>query len=411
MTWLSDAAVRHLRSVADWPDTTGTRYEVIEPLGRGGMGTVYRARDLELGRDVALKVVSTPEAADDVAERLRREARILARLEHPGIVPVHDAGVLPDGRAFYAMKLVRGQRLDAFVKSEMPLPERLRIFGRICEAVAFAHAHGVIHRDLKPSNIMVGAFGEVLVMDWGVARIAPEAGQGEGTTPARPLHPGGGTAGGGEGDPAAAPPLPGGRPASPRLPGGDEGVPSPAPFHPGDHPTSPRHPGGGTAGGTSGGGGRGADGPAPVLTAHGVVLGTPGYMAPEQARGESGRADRRADIYSLGAILYFLLTGRAPGGGQATDVLERPRRLNPELARPLEAICLKALAPEPEARYASVEALGEDVSRFLAGLPVEAYPEGPLERARRIVSRYHTPIALVLAYLLMRVLLLVFTGR
>ena len=134
-------------------------------------------------------------------------------------------------------------------------------------------------------------------------------------------------------------------------------------------------------------------------------------MAPEQARGESGRADRRADIYSLVAILYFLLTGRAPGGGQATDVLERPRRLNPELARPLEAICLKALAPEPEARYASVEALGEDVSRFLAGLPVEAYPEGPLERARRIVSRYHTPIALVLAYLLMRVLLLVFTGR
>jgi len=134
-------------------------------------------------------------------------------------------------------------------------------------------------------------------------------------------------------------------------------------------------------------------------------------MAPEQARGESGRADRRADIYSLGAILYFLLTGRAPEVGQGDDVPERPRRLNRELARPLEAICLKALATEPEARYASVEDLGSDVSRFLAGLPVEAYPEGPLERAHRIVSRYRTPIALVLAYLLMRVLLLVFTGR
>ena len=383
MTWLSDAAVRHLRSVADWPDTSGTRYEVIEPLGRGGMGTVYRARDLELGRDVALKVVSTPEAADDVAERLRREARILARLEHPGIVPVHDAGVLPDGRAFYAMKLVRGRRLDAYVKPDMPLPERLRIFGRICEAVAFAHAHGVIHRDLKPSNIMVGAFGEVLVMDWGVARIAPEVGRGEGATRARPLHPGGGggTAGGTAGD-------------------DDAGV-------------EPSSRGSGVvAADTSFGG---ADdvvaGSAPALTAHGVVLGTPGYMAPEQARGESGRADRRADIYSLGAILYFLLTGRAPDTREGGDAPERPRRLNRELARPLEAICLKALAPEPEARYASVEALGEDVSRFLAGLPVGAYPEGPLERARRIVSRYHTPIALVLAYLLMRVLLLVFTGR
>src|SRR5690606_24303270 len=241
-----------------------------EPLGRGGMGTVYRARDVELGRDVALKVVSTPDAVDDVAERLRREARILARLEHPGIVPVHDAGVLADGRAFYAMKLVRGQRLDASVKPDMPLPERLRIFGRICEAVAFAHAHGVIHRDLKPSNIMVGAFGEVLVMGWGVARIAAEVGQGEDE---------------GEGEGGS----------------GAEG--------------SARASGVVAAETSFGTDGDVAGGSAPALTAHGVVLGTPGYMAPEQARGESGRVDRRADIYSLGAILYFLLTGRAPGVG------------------------------------------------------------------------------------------------
>ncbi|HEX7091039.1 MAG TPA: serine/threonine-protein kinase [Longimicrobiales bacterium] len=405
MTWLSDAAVRHLRSVADWPDTSGTRYEVVEPLGRGGMGTVYRARDVELGRDVALKVVSTPEAAGDVAERLRREARILARLEHPGIVPVHDAGVLADGRAYYAMKLVRGQRLDAFVQPDMPLPERLRIFGRICEAVAFAHAHGVIHRDLKPSNIMVGAFGEVLVMDWGVARVAPEVGRGEGggATPAGALRPGGG----GEMEErraraGAATPLP------PAHPGGDGGT---AGEDDAGAEPSARASGVVAADASPEAGDDVAAGSAPALTAHGVVLGTPGYMAPEQARGESGRVDRRADIYSLGAILYFLLTGRAPDPRERADAPARPRRLNRELARPLEAICLKALAAEPEARYASVDALGADVSRFLAGLPVEAYPEGPLERARRIISRYRTPIALVLAYLLMRILLLVFSGR
>jgi eukaryotic-like serine/threonine-protein kinase len=136
-------------------------------LGEGGMGTVYLARDVVLDRQVALKVLEqvTPSAA----ARLEREARILGRLEHPGIVPVHDFGELADGRSFYAMKRVRGERLDRFVAAGTGLHARLEVFARICEAVAFAHAHGVIHRDLKPENVMVGEFGEVLVLDWGLA--------------------------------------------------------------------------------------------------------------------------------------------------------------------------------------------------------------------------------------------------
>ena len=169
MTWLPDAAVERLRDVADWPAPTSDRYEILEPLARGGMGTVYVARDRHLDRRVALKVLSAT-ATEAGAARMREEAQILARLEHPGIVPVYDVGLLDDGRVFYVMKLVDGARLDRHVV-DRPLVERLRLFTRICDPVAFAHARGVIHRDLKPENVMVGSFGEVLVMDWGVAQV------------------------------------------------------------------------------------------------------------------------------------------------------------------------------------------------------------------------------------------------
>ena len=174
MRWLSSATVEHLRRVAEWPDLADTKYRLLEELGRGGMGAVYLADDTVLGRKVALKVVATGVSDPAAAERMLREARIIARLEHPGIVPVHDAGALPDGRVFYAMKRVDGSRLDALAP-DMPLAERLRVFQRVCDAVAFAHAHGVVHRDLKPENVMVGAFGEVLVMDWGIARLLESA--------------------------------------------------------------------------------------------------------------------------------------------------------------------------------------------------------------------------------------------
>jgi serine/threonine protein kinase len=161
MRFLSDDAVAHLREITEQPDLTGTRYELVRELGRGGMGVVYEVRDRELERTVAMKVVE-PE--------WHAEARIIAALEHPGIVPVHDAGALPDGRLYYTMKLVRGIRLDEWAQDHA-LSERLRLFTRICEPVAFAHANGVVHRDLKPENVMVGEFGAVLVMDWGIAGV------------------------------------------------------------------------------------------------------------------------------------------------------------------------------------------------------------------------------------------------
>ena len=321
MSWLSDGAVDRLRRAAAEPDFEGTRYELLEPVGRGGMGTVYRARDRELDREVAVKVLDT--AHSDAARRLLREARVIARLEHPGIVPVHDVGTLPDGRVFYAMRLVRGRRLDAELGAARPLPERLRIFARLCEAVAFAHAHGVIHRDLKPENVMVGPFGEVLVMDWGVAKVV-----GEGATEAPE-------------------------------------VPSPA--------------------------------RAPEGTSHGTVLGTPGFMAPEQARGEVARVDARADVYALGRILRTLL-----GGGDPEAASVGPR--------PLAAVCEKALAPEPEERYSSARELAAEVARYLDGLPVAAHREGMVDRLRRFGRRYRMPILLILAYVVMRVVLLLWTG-
>ncbi len=336
MRALSDAAVDHLRALAAEPPAGVPapeldRFRLLEPIGQGGMGTVYRAHDRELDREVALKVLSHP--GREAAERMMREARIIARLEHPGIVPVYAAGELPDGRRFYAMRLIAGKRLDEVARSGRPLAALLVVFERLCEAVAFAHAHGVIHRDLKPENVMVGPFGEVLVMDWGVAK---ERGARE-----------------------------------PR----DRESPDPIPAN-----------GAGTQSGT--------------------VLGTPGYMAPEQARGETEWTDERTDVYSLGAVLYFLLTGRAPvPGGE-----QQGHPLPPEVPRPLAAICSKALAADPAARYPGAPELAADVSQYLAGLAIDAYRERPAERLARFVRKHRVPILLILAYLAMRTALLWWRG-
>ena len=179
MTFLSDAALERLRRAADTPETAGTRYTITQELGRGGMGTVYEAHDSVLDRPVALKVLTLGEGDPAATERMLKEARVIAGLEHPGIVPVHDAGTLPGGRVYYAMKLVRGELLARWAASR-PLPDRLRAFQKVCEAAAFAHARGVIHRDLKPGNVMIGSFGEVLVLDWGVSRRREEPAEPDG---------------------------------------------------------------------------------------------------------------------------------------------------------------------------------------------------------------------------------------
>src|SRR3984957_4014652 len=348
MNWLSDEAIARLQTASALPDLAGTRYRLIERVGGGGMGTVYLAEDSVLGRRVALKILDLPELRADLSARLLREAQILGRLEHPGIVPVHDAGTLADGRAFYAMKFVEGERLDMLARRIDAIPDRLRIFQRICEAVAFAHARGILHRDLKPENIMVGPFGEVLVLDWGVAKILRED-----RTP-RKAH--------------AEVPV----------------ERSPAETK-------------------------------PLKTAHGTVLGTAGYMAPEQAGGEIGGLDERAEIYSLGAILRFLLSGKQPAVGE-----ERLTQLNYESAplsstgsapKAVAAISQKAMAEDRAHRYASVSDLASDISGYLDGSPVSAYPENVFHKVARWATRYRVAIGLVLAYLIVRAFLLFWLRR
>ena len=330
MTALSDVAIARLQAAAAWPEITDERYSIVEELGRGGMGTVYRARDEAFDRDVAVKVTNALDNPS-LEARMRTEARILARLEHPGIVPIHDVGRLADGRLFYVMKLVRGRTLLDHLGPGADLGERLRIFERICEPVAFAHAQGVVHRDLKPANVMIGAFGEVLVLDWGVAH-AVDAGPPEGVTPSR--------------DPETASLI--------------------------DGHTEP-----------------------------GTILGTRGFMAPEQASGAAGAADPRTDIYGLGAILFTLLSGEVPPPDQSARET-RLRDRNLEVPRPLRAVCAKAMAPSAGDRYDSAVALADDVARFRTGDPVSAYREPVIERVWRLARKYRVAVLLVLAYLVMR---------
>jgi len=345
MKFLSDNALERLRDGAELPDLSGTRYRLLDRVARGGMGVVYAAEDEKLQRRVALKVLDVPGTEGDLANRLLREARVLARLEHPGIVPVHDVGTLADGRVFYTMKFVEGQRLDRFIEKVNSVPDRLRLFLRICDAVGFAHARGVLHRDLKPANIMVGPFGEVLVMDWGLAKLL----RGEVSNVAT------------EDDPDATV------------------FEKPTQSSNSNDPTE-----------------------ISVITGHGTVMGTPGYMSPEQARGDVEHLDARSDIFSLGALLRFMLMGQSEKS--AASVRRFPDKS-------LEAICTKATASTSTERYPNVQELALDVSRYLDGLAVGAHPESIIEKTARFYRRYRFFILLIAAYLAMRVLILLFMLR
>lgn len=180
MTALSDRTIAHLQAVAECPELSGSRYAIVERIGAGGMGTVFRARDERLGRDVALKVCALDRGED--IDALLAEARVLASLDHPGIVAIHDAGRLDDGRPFYVMSLIDGRTLAGHLETVPDLPDRLRLFDRLCDTMAFAHARGIVHRDLTPTNVMIGRFGEVRVLDWGLAARAGQAAVAGGTS-------------------------------------------------------------------------------------------------------------------------------------------------------------------------------------------------------------------------------------
>jgi tetratricopeptide (TPR) repeat protein len=294
-------------------------YRLLGELGRGGMGVVYRAVDEEIDREVAVKVLAAHlPRRSGIEARFRDEARITAQLQHPGIPPVYRVGGLPDGRPFLAMKLIKGDTLADLLRHAPAGVNRLGVFEAICQAVGYAHAHGVIHRDLKPANVMVGAFGEVQVMDWGLAKVlvSRECERPEPADPARPTE-------------------------IKSLRDSD--------------------------------------------TRAGSVMGTPAFMAPEQAIGASDRLDRRTDVFGLGGVLCVLLTGHPPYSGSDTEAVRQLAaramlddcfaRLDGCGAEPdLLALCKKCLSAEPENRPADGQAVATDVAALRAAAD---------ERARR----------------------------
>jgi formylglycine-generating enzyme required for sulfatase activity/serine/threonine protein kinase/tetratricopeptide (TPR) repeat protein len=319
---------------------------------------VFVAEDEELHREVALKEIQDRHAHNrDSRARFLLEAEVTGRLEHPGIIPVYGLGTYADGRPYYAMRFIKGDSLQEAIErfhraggtisGRSADPQRhlqfRQLLGRfvdVCNAVAYAHSRGVLHRDLKPGNIMLGQYGETLVVDWGLAKMAGRSRVGADSTEA------------------------------PLAPTSASGV-------------TPTH--------------------------MGQAIGTPQYMSPEQAAGRLDELGPASDVYSLGATLYALLTGRAPFGGQDLGPLLRqvqrgafpaPRQVNPDLPRPLEAVCLKAMALRSQDRYATAKDLAGDVERWLADEPVAAYCEPLSARLRRWGRRHRTLVTTSVALLL-----------
>jgi serine/threonine protein kinase/WD40 repeat protein len=311
------------------------QYTRLEELGRGGQSVVVRAFDEFVAREVALKELTverapepstSSERGDAARRRFLREARLTARLDHPGIVSVLELARRTDGTVFCAQKLIRGETLKKRLERCASLPDRLQLLPHLidaCQAVAYAHAHGVIHRDLKPSNIMVGSFGETVVVDWGLAKASGESAE----------------------------------PDMAEL-----------------SPTS---------------------GPGTDLTRTGLAMGTPGYMSPEQARGEGTKVDERSDVFSLGVVLYELLTGRIPFDGATTEHIVETlligrfhpvRRVCPEAPPELAAISDRALEFHPDRRYPSAGALASELAAYASGGRVHAYRYRPWELVKKFVA-------------------------
>jgi WD40 repeat protein len=335
------------------------RYRLEGEVARGGMGVVYRAHDADLGRTLAVKVLLPCHAGDPaLAARFLEEARITGQLQHPGVPPVHDVGRLGDGRPFLAMRLVKGQTL-ARLLAERPspaegLPHLVDVFASVCQALAYAHSRGVVHRDLKPSNVMVGAFGEVQVMDWGLAKVLDQA----------PTE--------------AAPGAGAGTLFTTRASAGWQ-------------------------------------------TEAGAVLGTPAYMAPEQARGELNRVDERSDVFGLGAVLCHLLTGRPPYHGPDAQRQARQADLADAFAgldrcgadAGLIALTKRCLAAEPGGRPRHAGEVAQAVAAY-QGEVQERLRQAELGRAaaqaRATAERRARRLTVGLAALLVLVFLAGFAG-
>jgi serine/threonine protein kinase/tetratricopeptide (TPR) repeat protein len=334
------------------PPKEAARYQKLRPHAGGGLGDVFVANDTELHREVALKEIK-PKLADDSANRCRLilEAEITGGLEHPGIVPVYGLGTYPNGRPYYAMRFIRGDNLDVAIKKfhgderpgrlagerSLAFRQLLRRFVDICNAVAYAHSRGVVHRDLKPKNVMLGKFGETLVVDWGLAKVGAKDSSANGESK----------------DPSAERTL---RPAS---------------------------------------------GSSVEQTMDGVQIGTPAFMSPEQADGRILELGPASDIYSLGSMLFAVLTGKLPfEAPQKEEVLEKvrsgefspPRQVKPDTPPALDAICRKAMSMKPTDRYPNALALSADVEHWLADEPVAAYPEPWTARAGRWGRRNKTAV-------------------
>ena len=311
------------------------RFRILRPHAEGGLGKVSLALDEEFNREVALKEIKEKHA--DVPESRARfllEAEITGSLEHPGIVPVYALGRYADGRPYYAMRFIRGENLHRAIKAyhdapnpqPLALRQLLRRFLDVCNALAYAHSRGILHRDLKPSNIMLGPYGETLVVDWGLAKTTQREEIGEHVAE-QSLHP--------------------------------------------------------------------VAKDAVTPTRLGQAVGTPQFMSPEQAAGRLDELGPTSDIYSLGATLYCLLTGRPPfpdtrqiGQDEVLRMVQEgefpaPRQVRSSIAPALEAICLKAMHVDPAQRYASARALADDIEHWLAEEPVSAWPEPVTVRLAR----------------------------
>lgn len=343
---------------------SGDRYEVRRPYARGGLGQVSVAMDLELNREVAVKELLDHAAGSSEARaRFLREAEVTSQLEHPGVVPVYGLGIGAKGRPYYAMRLIKGTTLQQAIdllnsKDNRENAERrrqyrelLRRFIAVCETMAFAHSRGVIHRDLKPLNIMLGDYGETLIVDWGLAKTV---GSGQWAVSSEEKK-------------------------SNEM----------------DTPSEPRRAADGTLSNAQ-------------LTQAGQILGTPSYMSPEQAAGQWEQLGPASDIFSLGAILYAILTGRPPFVGDRAAMMEQSRagtwiparQINANAPLALDAVCRKAMAFDPARRYSSAKDLAAELDRWLGDEPVTAWREPILVRLGRWARRRRGWVAAASALLL-----------